>query len=248
MTRIVLKASEIAAIIGRNPYKPSDEVRDEMWKRYWPDTFTGQTKVDKAWTALRASDEAIKVLENAAAVKTKSSDEAEAVFVQARSKIETDEKLTEDQKVDVIEHIRSKVYTGHGTRSEDKTSDKVSNDEGVKLVKDNSFYNLPICEIENYKFQIVGKIDRIEERPDGSKILVEIKNRTKRLFRNVPDYEYIQVQTYLQMLNLERARLVEQFNSQVVSHDIERDDVFWSQEVMPVLENFCHVLHCLAIV
>ena len=247
MERIVLKASEVAAIIGRNPYKPSDEIRDEMWKRYWPDTFTGQTKVDKAWTALRTSSQAIKVLEDAAAVKTKSSDEAEAVFVQARTKIENDEKLTDAQKVDVIEHIRSKVYTGHGTRSEDKTSDKVAIDEGVKLVKDNCFYNLPVCEIENYKFQIVGKIDRIEERPDGSKVLVEIKNRTKRLFRKVPDYEYVQVQTYLQMLNLERARLVEQFNSQVASHDIERDDVFWSQEVMPVLEDFCRVLHCLAI-
>jgi len=81
---------------------------------------------------------------------------------------------------------------------------------------------------------------------DGSRVLVEIKNRTKRLFRKVPDYEYIQVQTYLQMLNLERARLVEQFNSQVLSHDIERDDEFW-KNVLKCLESFCQQLYTMAV-
>jgi len=246
LTMVVIKASDVAAIIGRNPYKPPDEVRDEIWKKYWPETFTGQTKRDKAWAALDASADAIKVLDAASAVKTQSSNEAEKVFQEARSKIETDEKLTPEQKSDVIEHIRSTVYTGHGTRSEDKTSDKISIQENAKLVRDNSFYRIPICEIGEFDFEIVGKIDRIQEMDDGSRVLVEIKNRTKRLFRKVPDYEYIQVQTYLQMLNLERARLVEQFNSQVLSHDIERDDEFW-KNVLKCLESFCQQLYTMAV-
>ena len=241
--RVTLKASEVAAIIGRNPYKPPNEVRDALWKKYWPGTFKGKTKTDKAYDALSASEDAREALNSARAVHTKSSDEAESVFVKAKAKIEADEKLTATQKSEVTEFIRSQVYTGHGTRSEDKTSDKVENDEGVRLVRDNSFYSLDVCEIDGNAFQVVGKIDRIEEKPDGSKTLVEIKNRTKRFFSVVPDYEYIQIQTYLQMLNLEKARLVQQFNSEVRSHAIARNDSFWFDEVMPLLDEFCRDLN-----
>jgi hypothetical protein len=89
---------------------------------------------------------------------------------------------------------------------------------------------------------ITGKIDRIEERDDGSRILVEIKNRTNRLFRRVVEYEMIQVQVYLQMLGLLRARLVEQYNNQVLSHDVVRDEELWVNVIVPGLEEFCREL------
>jgi len=246
MMRIVIKASDVAAIVGRNPYKPSSEVRADMWKKYWPETFTGQTKTDRAYLALSASSDAQKILQQVTHVETRSSTEAESVFQTARAKIEVDENLTTEQKTEVIEHIRSRVYTGHGTRSEDRTSEKMVVEENVTLKKDNSFYRISICEIGEFDFEIVGKIDRIQEDPDGSKTLVEIKNRTRRLFKKVPEYEYIQVQTYLQMLNLERARLVEQFNSQIMSHDIARDDDFW-KEIIQSLESFCQELYRAAV-
>lgn len=47
-----------------------------------------------------------------------------------------------------------------------------------------------------------GKIDRVEDI-DGEAVIVEIKNRMKRLFNKVPDYEQIQVQTYMQIVNLQ---------------------------------------------
>jgi hypothetical protein len=90
---------------------------------------------------------------------------------------------------------------------------------------------------------VCGKIDRIEERPDGSRILVEIKNRTNRLFRRVVEYEFIQVQVYLQMLGLVHARLVEQYNNQVLSHDIARDEETWTNELLPGLVKFCEELY-----
>ena len=240
--KITLKASEVAAILGRNPYKPRKEVLDELWKKYSPDTFTGKTKRDRAEEALGASDEARKVLAGALAVKAKDSAEAVRTFEEAKAAVNSDSKLSAEQKAEVIEHVRSKVYTTHGTRSEDKTSDKVETDTGVKLVKDNSFYNLDVAEIRGHKFVVCGKIDRIEECPDGSRVLVEIKNRTNRLFRRVVDYEMVQVQVYLQMLGLVRARLVEQYNNQVLSHDIDRDEEFWDNVATPGLTAFCEEL------
>ena len=247
MNRIVIRASDVAAIIGRNQYKPRSEILNDMWKKYRPETFRGQTKNDKAVEALGASVEAQRVLASAVSVRAKNSEEVQQVFETARLAVSSDANLTETQKTEVIEHLRSKVYTSHGTRSEAKTSDKVELEEGVRLVTDNTFYNIPLCTIGTNDFVITGRIDRIEVKPDGSRTLVEIKNRTNRLFRRVVDYENIQVQVYLQMLGLIHARLVEQYNNQVLSHEIVRDEELWDNEVVPELENFCQELsECMA--
>lgn len=243
MTRIVLKASDVAAIIGRHRYKPRSEVFDELWKKYSPSTFTGKTKKDKAYVALSVSENAREALNSARAVHTKSSDEVETVFVKAKAKIEADEKLSTTQKAEVTDFIRSQIYTGHGTRSEDKTADKVVADTGVRLERDDAFYTIPVCQLDDNNFVIVGKVDRIEVGPDGSRTLVEIKNRTNRLFKQVVEYEYIQVQVYLKMLGLVHARLVEQYNSQVLSHNVELDEEMWTNEIMPGLEAFCKELN-----
>jgi hypothetical protein len=165
------------------------------------------------------------------------------VFEKAKEAINSDSKLSTAQKAEVLEHVRSQVYTTHGTRSEDKTSDQVEVAEKTRLVRDDSFYNLDVCTIGDVKFVVCGKIDRIEERPDGTRVLVEIKNRTNRLFRRVIDYEFVQVQVYLQMLGLVHARLVEQYNNQVLSHDVARNEETWTNELLPGLVDFCNELY-----
>jgi len=116
MTRIVLKASEVAAIIGKNRYKPRKEVFDELWKKYSPSTFTGKTKKDKAEEILTLSSSAQGALKSALSVRAKDSSEVQKIFTQAQETINSDSKLSETQKAEVLEHVRSKVYTTHGTR------------------------------------------------------------------------------------------------------------------------------------
>jgi PD-(D/E)XK nuclease superfamily len=241
--RVVLKASEVAAIIGRNKYKPRQEVFNELWKKYSPATFTGQTKKDRAEEILSTSREVRSAMAAALNIKAENSLQVQSIYKDLEAKVNSDSKLNASQKTEVLDHIRSKVYTTHGTRSEDKTADKVTMDENVKLIKDNSFYSLDVCTLGDTAFVVTGKIDRIEERPDGSRVLVEIKNRTNRLFGRVVEYEMIQVQVYLQMLGLVHARLVEQYNTQVLSHDITRDEEMWSNEILPGLEGFCQELY-----
>ena len=240
--RVILKASDVAAIIGRHQYKSRTEIFNEYWKKYSPETFTGQTQKDRAEAALQASEGAQEVLKSALNVQAKDSTEVQKVFAHAKEQVNSDSKLSATQKAEVIEHLRSQVYTTHGTRSEDKTAVKVETTENVRLIRDELFHNLDVCVIGDVKFVICGKIDRIEERPDGSRILVEIKNRTNRLFRRVVDYEFIQIQVYLQMLGLVHARLVEQYNSQVMSHPVDRDEELWTNEITPALQKFCSEL------
>ena len=88
------------------------------------------------------------------------------------------------------------------------------------------------------KFDIVGKIDGIEEE-DGTNILIEIKNRIKRLRKHVPEYEYVQVQTYLHMLGLNKAKLIEQYNTETHTEIVISDDKYWNEIILPELKRFC---------
>jgi hypothetical protein len=104
--------------------------------------------------------------------------------------------LTPQDMVVAKDHLRKTLYTNHGTRNEHKTADA----DSAKLVEDDTFYTHDICTIEGTLYQIVGRVDRIQMNEDGTRTLVEIKNRTKMLFNRVRDYEEVQCQTYLQML------------------------------------------------
>jgi len=239
--RIVIKASDVAAVVGLNPYKPADEVRDEIWKKNWPDTFTGRTKQDLADEALGRSAASRKVLSEALSVKAANSTEAQTNFEAARAKVESDVTLTAEDRSKIVEHLRSRCYTTHGTRSEDKTAVKVEADTGATLVRDNAFYNLTVLEIDDVQYVITGKVDRIEVGADGSRTLVEIKNRTRGFFRSLRDYENVQV--YLQMLGLTKAKLIEQYNSATNTIEVDRDEELWANVIWPGVEAFARDLH-----
>lgn len=238
MSRIIIKASDVAAIIGQNRFKPCEDVFNEMWKKYSPQNFNSKTKLDVAKESMNKSDTAAQVVEAARAVKAKNSTEAQETFKEAELKIKSDPKLSATDKKNVIEHLKSQVYTVHGTRNEDQTADKT----GLQLKKDNTFYSLYIATHDDRDYVVTGRIDRIETLPDGSQILVEIKNRTNKLFRKVYPSEYVQVQVYLDMLNLEKAKLIEQYNDEINVMEVNRDKQFFEKEVVPKLEDFCFQL------
>lgn len=245
--RVVIKASDVAACIGLNPYKPSSEVFDELWKKNWPETFTGRTKNDLASEALGRSSGSRKVLAEAMAFRAENSEAAQGNFEKAREKIEADAALSADDRVKIVEHLRSRCYTTHGTRSEDKTAVKVEADTGATLVRDNAFYSLTVMEVGDVQYVITGKVDRIEVGADGSRTLVEIKNRTRGFFRKLREYENVQVQVYLHMLGLTRAKLVEQYNSATNTIEVDRDEEMWDNVIWPGIVAFSndHINRCI---
>jgi DNA polymerase III epsilon subunit-like protein len=235
--RVILKASEIAACIGQSNFKKPHNVMCDLWKKYSPDTFTGKTVIDIQEEAISNSSESQTVLAIVDSLIPKDSSEAHKVFLAAKACIDADTSLSRGDKVHITDHIRSKVYTSHGIRTEDKTADLDSRN----LQTDNTFYSFPITTIAGTTYEIVGRIDRYYVDEMGDKVLIEIKNRTKCIFNTVRDYENTQVQTYLAMTGMKRAQLIEQFNDERVVHDIEIDGE-WDETVSSLTE-FCKTLH-----
>ena len=237
--RVVIKASDVAACVGLHSYKSRGEVLDEIWKKNHPTNFTGETREDRNLKALEQSEEAQQLLKAVLRHKPKDSDEVKEIVSLSCQIIQQDEKLTKDQKSMVCEHLRKMMYTTHGTNSEDTTADL----DEAELHRDDTYYTYSVINIKGTEYQIVGRIDRYQIKEDGTKVLVEIKNRTKGLFNKVRLYEMVQVQTYLQMLGLQDARLVEQFNQERKHYLIERDQKSWDENIYPKLVEFCKTLH-----
>jgi len=211
----------------------------DIWKKNNPHNFDGMTKDEKNEMVLNSSSEAKNLFIELEKEIPNNSDEVKQIIERSVNAIEGIEDLDSKEKKMVTEHIRKMVYTNHGTRSEDTTADLDESD----LHSDDTFYKTTIIEVMGTTYEIVGRIDRYQLNEDGSKTLVEIKNRTKGLFKKVRDYENVQVQTYLQMLKLQRARLVEQYNNERLSYNIDIDHTLWNDSIFPKLREFCKTLH-----
>ena len=236
--KVIIGASSVATAIGCG-FKKQPELIEELWKRYSPDTFEGKTKEDKALEILMWNTSTKKILEDVENFKSENSADVAQKTRAVYHQIEHSGLSAEDMIL-AKDHLRKTLYTNHGTRNEYKTADA----DKAKLVEDDTFYTHDICTIEGTLYQIVGRIDRLQMNEDGSRTLVEIKNRAKGLFNRVRDYEEVQCQTYLQMLgDIKYCRLVEQFNDERRGYLIEKNDEKWRDDIVPKLQNFCELFH-----
>lgn len=248
---VSIPASEVAAAVGRNPYKPASEVFNQLWSRWSPETFSGTTRIDELLEAFEKLDvDTQELMDKAATYKASDAVDAVSTLRNATSIIQKSKEIEAEDKEKVIELLKTQISTGHGIRTEDKVVKKVEVDQGITLQQDVELYSVPLLdfgeEIEGGKeFVIRGKIDRLQQDEDGELVLVEVKSRMKRLFYEVRDYEYVQVQAYFQMLpyQIRRAKLIEQYMDETNTMLIERDDDFWHNEIEPALLLFCENLN-----
>ena len=66
--------------------------------------------------------------------------------------------------------------------------------------------------------------------------IIETKNRTKRLFNHIPDYEKVQLETYMFLSGLNKAIHIEHYNEN--SNEIEyiHNETFWNECVNKIKE------------
>jgi DNA polymerase III epsilon subunit-like protein len=240
--KVVLKASEVAAMIDKNRFKKPDEVMMDMWNKYSPETFKGKTKDQAALETIGGSVVATEVLNNAMLFKSTNSSSVEQKACDLKVHLTLEGGL-EKSKLDAVnDYIRRTLFTNHGILHEENTANTAP---GPKMDTDDTFYRYTVCTIEDTEYQIVGRIDRIISNEDGGLTIVEIKNRVHNLFNAVREYENIQCQTYMEMLNIDRCNLVEQYNTDMCTHLIMRSKSKWDTIILPKLKNFCECFHSL---
>jgi hypothetical protein len=189
--------------------------------------------------AIESDQKATEIFKEVERASPKNSSEVMKIMDEVSIRLKAASSLQLRDFYGVKDFLRKTLFTNFGTKNESKTA----NADSANLYEDDTFYKYKVCEIEGTTYEIVGRIDRFEIGDFNQKILVEIKNRTRCLFNTVREYESIQVQTYLQMVKLNMARLVEQHNNERKSYIIMRDDEKWDREIIPKLKEFCRVFH-----
>ncbi len=224
---VFIKASDVSAIMGENMFRSRDEVFKEVWKRYSPETFKSKTRSDLVEESISKSVTVKNVIEESTLDTVK----------EAEKKILSDTTLTKEDKKILVTHVKSKVNTEFGIKNEELAADM----SGIKNLRtDKTYYRKYMRRYDNddRQYILVGQIDRLETLPDGTKILIEIKNRTNKLYYRVYPREMIQIQTYLALLRLNEAKLVEKYNDEINIISITRDDTL-IDEILDAVDKFC---------
>lgn len=134
------------------------------------------------------------------------------------------------EDVNVKEELTRQVNCRRGTRDEKIGLKLVSQDLQYLVKTDNHCYNF----IYN-NFKITGKIDGIVEEKN---CIVEIKNRQKKLFKVLKQYEQIQVEIYLRMFPaIDFCRFIEVYKNDYWQTDVYRDDELF-KEIKNKLDEF----------
>lgn len=96
--------------------------------------------------------------------------------------------------------LTSAVNKSHGTRTETSAIELYCREFNTHITqpKENILYN--ILKNSEVTINLIGRIDGICEMSDSFSF-IEVKNRTNRLFKMIPEYEEVQVLLYKMMYN-----------------------------------------------
>jgi hypothetical protein len=142
------------------------------------------------------------------------------------SNIETDDKrieitsildkldISHDKKQLLKKESESFINKTHGTLKEDDAISMYEKKFNVKLDTSQKFNMVNISIDSNFEWYICGKVDGLYINEDDNYI-VEVKNRTKSFFTTLRDYEKTQIQLYMYMLNMNKAKLVEKYKDKI---------------------------------
>ncbi len=209
---ISLHASSFAAFIGKNPYTKHHEAFEKTWQRASPETYSAALRRNNRMTdqhcleLVRSKIPEIDVTLHAAETSTPGT--ATAV-VENRTALtaEIEGDLTAHEKKLVGDEIRKQLFTRYGTSQERSVLDILVDDMGMELTSGDETYRRMFMTANGVPWKLVGKIDAYNP---SEKTIIEVKNRVNRLFMHATEYERIQVECYMRLIEkAERALLVE---------------------------------------
>ena len=257
--RIVINTSEVANIIGKNKYQCQEEAYLNMLARNYNipvdelNEFANLTVND---IILIATENNIKLDEKKLKDKnTNIKQIAKEVIDQSIQKsiqvdnVEQSKKLEKEvvnilntnlnkDTTSVQEYIKSNINKKRGVINEDKII-KAYETKNKKQVKGNNAkcYTMTLGELPNdINLLLCGKVDGIEDE-----YIIEVKNRRNRLFMCIPIYEQIQIECYLRLTGLKKAKLIENYNNTQNIIEYYSDDELW-EEILYKLKNKSYLL------
>tara|TARA_B100000401_G_scaffold434889_1_gene375736 strand:- start:27 stop:851 length:825 start_codon:yes stop_codon:yes gene_type:complete len=254
---IYYNASEIAALINKNPYKSQEETIHDILCRVKKETnmrdinkfdviskdelvqllnlFKNESILeDKQFIELKKNIDKTKTKDDVSKVSKKLFEKvaAESIQIKNTSKSKETQKKLENN----IDKIISKKNT---SAVKDYVDGFINKQRGIKnegkiikkyeTIKKTKITNNNDCLYKKHLFTFKDHQFYICGKIDGieNNQLIEVKNRRNRLFTFIPEYEKIQTEIYLRLTNLKSGKLIQNYNDTQSSFDITIDNDLW---------------------
>jgi len=254
MVRIFLYSSQLASFIGRNEHTNSCRIFNKLFEKYYQDKLSTINLMDKVKKNNVGDSGNIDLisskLENNKDLREKLDNlckTSNSSFAMKKTADEMVKKILETEKLSKDdETILKKAADGYtnkkfGTIKEENVVDVYKKRMKIDLVTGIQSRTKKLLDYEGNELWLISKIDAMKY--DGT--VVEIKNRMYKLFDEVREYEWLQVQTYLEVYNLENAELVEYLkigDGEMRINEIRRDRKYWEEIVLKELGFYFRVL------
>lgn len=283
---MLVYASELAAVVGRNKYKGAAEAFELLWQRLAPEQYhecvlqdvrenrnaqrqlapavmtaistlaqqAASTEADvvslvaqaeervKATVSTKLVDAGVPADKVEAVHKCATATDVHQVLLQCAPEVQAQAVALVEASVALKKEAQSEVKCAFGTAREEASRQQMETDGVARTVtKDNAFKAIWMPTPLSYsgaRWGVGGRLDGLDEQGR----VVEIKNRTRHFFNRVPDYEWVQVQAYLQMTRAREAVFVQQLHGQQRVSTVARNDEEWSQRILPRLTSVMEVM------
>lgn len=243
---VYIYASEVAACIGKNPYKSKNEAFMNVLRRMDPDLH------ERVARETQYEDDAMvlqRVLppERAAAVESRARQTSDrrdveqvvqACVQQVKDSLPAGAEVSDREREKIERAIRSAAQTSVGIAREGGVLGAVNAmlvDQNIHFAPDARLYKRRMGAHNGREWYLCGRVDGLSS---DRALVLEIKNRMRRLFGRVVEYEKIQMMCYQAMVDARRGLLAEALDPEHLGlHWIDFDEAEW-QDVTAQLGTF----------
>jgi hypothetical protein len=218
MTRIKVNASNVASLIGQNPFKTPQDALDEVL------IDNGLLQEDVAALELIEEIQSVCKDETDRVCQSKTQIELEEnIKVYERKVKEITSAKGEKNDSPVVLHALGLAVKERGTRIEEQSTNKLEISTGVAIHSRNA--KCYVYAIPSSNIVIAGRTDGLQ----GEDTVIETKTR-RRFWKSPPEYDIIQLRCYMKLTNRKLGVLNECFpdGSNRVTK-IEWSDSIWSE-------------------
>ena len=246
MKYIYISSSNVAKYTGHNKYESLEKTVNELLSkngiqdRYVPKSNVEEKLVELSKDQLTALKKELKLSPESCLQQVEASIKANvmagsysATLTEQQSKALIDEKLTDKPILSLVsDGIKQDLRMRRGNIKENTNLNTIQKKKNIQINQRNSrMYTKELYRCDDYCIVMRGKVDG---QSDDS--IIESKNRTRCLFKELREYERVQLECYMYLTGLHKALLTEHYND--TEHCIEyiHHDGFWLDCVDRVVE------------
>ena len=229
--KLTIYASDLAACVGMHRYQQPWEAALRIFERTSPSLHrSAYERVGMAIPVSVASRTLQKIHEGD--VLTKVDDLIQGPVEMLDDNIQ---KIVDGMSISEPEFandLKTYVFTERGKAGEKEVIDDFERTNNVVLSERNSKFFKKIFPCDGNVVTLGGRVDGLSE--DGR--LVEVKNRQRHFFNQIPVYERIQVTAYMVLTERPQCELVERYAGQSRVTMVTFDEVFWEKVLSRMLD------------